>query len=453
MLKKIASTLWGDFESRAEVQKFGILASIFGLIIGSYWSLRIMKDSIFNAIVGMDYQPRAKLLSLVIIIPIVLIYNKLVSSYPRHHVFYFLVGLYAVLSFGFYLGFSSPVYGIENTVKDPYRLIGWAWYVFVESYGSLIVALFWAFTTDTTKPEAASRGFPFIALFGQLGNIFGPWFLSAKFLGMKNSAPVVGICAVLMVVIVFLFWLFIQVTPEEQLMSYEEKSQSKGHQEEPGFFEGLKLLFSEPYLLGMFAIIMIYEIIVTIIDFHFKSSVAVAFSSELEVSAYLSSYGTWVGIVSMLCVLLGINKIQQWFGMRSSLLLLPLLVLGAVLYLKFNAQSILIAFWIMVLSKAINYALNQPTLKQLYIPTTKDTKYKAQSWMEVFGGRGAKAAGGGINDFLPGFKLKYGVVEGINYFLTFSSIISLGLVGVWLIAAIYVARVYTKAVKNNEVVC
>lgn len=452
MLKKIARTLWGDFESRVEVQKFGLLASIFGLIIGSYWSMRIMKDSIFNAIIGMDYQPRAKWLSLAIIIPIILIYNRLVSSYARHHVFYFLIGLYAIISFGFYLGFSSPVYGIENTVKDPYRLIGWAWYVFVESYGSLIVALFWAFTTDTTKPDSARRGFPMIAFFGQLGNIFGPWLLKAKTLGFSNSAPVVGICAVLMIITGLLFWFFMQVTPEEQLTGYEEKGH-KEHQEEPGFFEGLKLLFSQPYLLGMFAIIMIYEIIVTIIDFHFKSSVAAVYTSELEVNNYLGNYGTWVGIISMLCVLLGINSIQKWFGIRSSLLLLPVLVLGAVLYLKFNAQSILIAFWIMVFSKAVNYALNQPTLKQLYIPTTKDTKYKAQSWMEVFGGRGAKAAGSYVNDFAGGFKVKYGIVEGINYFLTFSSIISLGLVGVWLVAAIYVARVYTKAVKNNEVVC
>lgn len=452
MLKKIASTLWGDFESRAEVQKFGILASIFGLIIGVYWGMRPMKDSIFNAIVGMDYQPRAKWLSILVIFPLVLIYNKLVSKYARHHVFYFLMTIYAIAAFGFYVAFSHPTLGLENTVKDASRVLGWLWYVYVESFGSLIVALFWAFTTDTTKPDSARRGFPFIALFGQIGNIFGPWVLSAKFLGMKNSAPVVGICAALMLVTGLLFWLFMHVTPEDQLKGYEEKS-SQDHQEETGFFEGLKLLFSKAYLLGMFAIIMIYEIIITIIDFHFKQSIANTFVAEVDVASYLQSYGIWVGIISTLCVFLGINKIQEWFGMRSSLLLLPFLVISAVLYLKFNSQSILIAFWIMVFSKAVNYALNQPTLKQLYIPTTKDTKYKAQSWMEVFGSRGAKAMGSYVNDYLPGFKVQYGIVEGVNYFLTFSSIISLGLVGVWLVAAVYVARVYTKAVKNNDIVC
>jgi AAA family ATP:ADP antiporter len=452
MLKKVARALWGDFESGAEVQKFGFLSVIFGLIIGTYWAMRPIKDSIFNAIVGMDYQPKAKMLSLLVVFPLVLAYNKLVSMYPRHKVFYILMTIYALLSIGFYFAFSSPTYGLENTVKSAGRLVGWAWYVFVESYGSLIVALFWAFTTDTTKPDSARRGFPLIALFGQLGNIFGPSTLNAKFWGMSHSAPIVGIVGILIALIGVLFWFFMRVTPEDQLRGYEEDVKEKKH-EEPGFFEGLKLLVTEPYLLGMFAIIMIYEIIITVIDFHFKSTVAMNFATEAEVGAYFSSYATWVGIVSSLCVLLGINKIQQWFGMRTSLLLLPVLVISAVLYLKFNSQSILIAFWLMVFSKAVNYALNQPTLKQLYIPTTKDTKYKAQSWMEVFGGRGAKAGGSYINDFLPGYKIKYGLVDGVNQFLTFITFISFGLTGVWFVAALYVALTYNRAIKENKTVC
>lgn len=452
MLKKVASALWGEFESGAEVQKFGFLSVIFGLIIATYWAMRPIKDSIFNAVVGMDYQPYAKWVSLLVVFPLVLVYNKLVSVYPRHKVFYILMTLYALLSVGFYFAFSSPIYGLENTVRSADRLVGWAWYVFVESYGSLIVALFWAITTDTTKPDSARRGFPMIALFGQLGNIFGPYTLNAQFWKMKHSAPIVGIVGILIALIGLLFWVFMRATPADQLRGYEEDVKEKKH-EEPGFFEGLKLLITEPYLLGMFGIIMIFEIIVTVIDFHFKSTVAMNFASEAEVGAYFSSYATWVGIVSSLCVLLGINKIQQWFGMRTSLLLLPALVICAVLYLKFNSQSIVIAFWLMVFSKAVNYALNQPTLKQLYIPTTKDTKYKAQSWMEVFGGRGAKAGGSYINSYLGGYKTAYGMAEGVNKFLTLATVISFGLTSVWVVAAIYVAFVYTKAIKENKTVC
>ena len=93
MLKRLASTIWGNFESRDELKKFGILALIFCGIIAIYWALRPMKDSIFNALIGMEWQPMAKMLSLVIIFPIVILYSKLVDTFPRHKVFYFLTGL------------------------------------------------------------------------------------------------------------------------------------------------------------------------------------------------------------------------------------------------------------------------------------------------------------------------------------------------------------------------
>ena len=454
MLKRIARALWGKFESSAELKKFGCLAVIFGLIIGIYWTLRPMKDSIFNAIVGMDYQPWAKMLSLLVIVPLVIGYSKLIDKYPRHKVFYILISIYACVALLFYFGFLNSTFGLANTLKSPWRVMGWAWYVFIESFGSLIVALFWAFTTDTTKPESAKRGFPLIALFGQIGNILGPLLLNTKRLGLTNSAPIVAICAGLMFFLGILFWIFMQVTPKEQLAGFEivDKDEVK-NDDEPGFLEGLKLLVSQGYLLGIFMIITIYEVIVTILDYHFKSTVAATFTSEAAVSGYLSEYAWMTGVLSTLCVLLGINNIQRHLGMKVSLLLLPLLVAGAVVIIKFNPGTLSIAFWIMVVSKAVNYALNQPTLKQLYIPTSKDTKYKAQAWIEMFGSRGSKGIGSVINTFRSTFKAQYGVVEGVVRFLTFSSLISLGCIGFWVFIALYVAKTYDSAVKEKRIVC
>jgi len=453
MLKRLATTLWGNFESKEELKKFGILALIFCGIIAIYWALRPMKDSIFNAIVGTeDWQPYAKTLSLIVIFPIVILYSKLVDIFPRHKVFYFLTGLYGVIALIMYLCFSDPSIGLANTVKSPYRILGWVWYIWVESFGSLMVALFWAIVTDITAPESAKRGFPLIALFGQVGNMVGPYFLNAKKLGFSNSAPVVGIVAGFLFAIGFMFWVFMHVTPANQLKGYRAEGEEEV-ESEPGFFEGLKLLVTQGYLLGLFLIITVYEVIVTVLDFHFKCSVMNSFTSELEQNAYLASYATWTGVVSTLCVLFGINSIQRVLGMRVSLLMLPVLTASAVLLIKFNPQSLLIGFWIMVFSKAVNYALNQPTLKQLYIPTSKDTKYKAQAWIEMFGGRFSKFGGSVINGFRKPLVAHLGAIDGVARFLVYSSLISFGLVGVWLLVAIYVAGIYDKAIKEKRIVC
>lgn len=53
----------------------------------------------------------------------------------------------------------------------------------------------------------------------------------------------------------------------------------------------------------------------------------------------------------------------------------------------------------MVGSKTINYAINGPSLKQLYVPSSPAAESKAQAWIETFGSRGAKELGSGINSF------------------------------------------------------
>ena len=133
--------------------------------------------------------------------------------------------------------------------------------------------------------------------------------------------------------------------------------------------------------------------------------------------------------------------------------MLPILTGVAVLLIKLNPQSLVIGFWIMVFSKAVNYALNQPTLKQLYIPTSKDTKYKAQAWIEMFGGRLSKGTGSFINTWRAPLVTQNGLVDGVARFLMFSSMISFGLVGLWLFVAIYVAKTYDKAIKEKRIVC
>lgn len=451
MLKRIAQTLWGNFESWEEIQKFGLLGLIFGLIIGVYWALRPLKDSIFGSTVGIDWQPFAKGLSLVIIIPLIMGYSKLIDTFPRQRVFYILTILYGIAALIFSWFFLDPHYGIANTVHSPWRIIGWLWYVYVESFGSLIVALFWAFTVDITTEASARRGFPFISLLGQTGNILGPLLLNAKLWGFVNSAPIIAILGILIFGTTFLMWFFLKVTPKNQLQGYQARDE-KEKEKEPGFFEGLKLLGSQPYLLGIFLIITIYEIIVTVFDFHFKAMTMAAFPLQVDSAAYLSKYAVYTGVVATLCVFFGISNIQRRLGITASLIIMPLLVAGGVVLLKLSPK-LAVAFWIMVIAKAVNYALNQPTMKQLYIPTTREARYKSQAWIEMFGSRGSKAAGSIINGFRGTFIKNYGYLTGVSLFLTMSSTISLGLIGIWFFVVLYVARTYNKAIGEKTVVC
>lgn len=453
MISQFFKAWFGDF-SKEELKKFLFLGGIFAFVIGVYWTLRPMKDSIFMSMVGSEYQPLAKILSLVILFPIVIIYSKLVDKYPRHHMFYALGTIYAIATILFGVLFMSPSFGLANTAVSANRYLGWAWYVFVESYGSLMVALFWAFASDTSNADSAKKGFSLVVMIGQLGSMFGPKFLTP--LGktvFSNSAPVVLICGLLILPIILGVYYFMISTPKDQLVGFHGKNEAEVEgEQEPGFFEGLKLLVSQPYLLAIFGIIAIYEIIVTIIDFHFKVMVNTSFADEASRTYYLGDYAFYVNLVSFLCLLFGISNIQRRLGLTVSLAMMPFIV-GAMVFLFKIYPNVSVLFWLMVGAKAINYALNSPSQKQLYVPTSPDVKYKAQAWIETFGSRASKAASSGYNNMAKSFQVWFGKEAGIAWHIVLGSYMAFGLAAVWFFLALYLGRTYSKAVKEKRIVC
>lgn len=473
-LKGIANSLKPEFENKDEAVKFGFLAGIFFLIIGVYWSLRPIKDGLFDHLIGATFQPLAKILSLLVVFPLVLIYSKLIDLYPREKVFYILISIYSALALFFAFYFMLPDVGLANIVESKWRFIGWAWYVYVESFGSLIVALFWAFTTDTSTPDAAKRGFPILAFFGQLGNIIGPKLIQVSGTAFKSNpltaAYQILVIALLMITTGVLFFIMMRVVDAVQWKGYHAKGQEP--ETEPGFFEGLKLLVTKGYLFALFFVITAYELIITTVDYYFKFTAAAHFRAigapKQEYINYLASYGSWVGIIALLSVALKINKIQEKLGIVFSLLLLPALVAVVTTALWINPNALNLLMWIMVFSKAINYALNQPTMKQLYIPTTRETRYKAQAWIETFGSRGAKAGSSGFNilhvALMEGSKIQLfsktlfsinslGKIAGSVAFITTFAITSYAILPLWVLAAMYLAKNYNKAIKEKTVVC
>ncbi len=182
----------------------------------------------------------------------------------------------------------------------------------------------------------------------------------------------------------------------------------------------------------------------TILDFHFKMLIFDVHTTEVARTAYLGNFAVCTNVTALLCLLLGVRNVQKRFGLSVSLALLPVMIGGLVFLLKIN-PILAVSFWIMVFAKAINYALNQPSIQQLFIPTTKDSKYKAKAFIEMFGSRGSKAIGSGVNVLRK--------VMNPGAFLVMSTAASLGLVGIWFFIALYLGRTCVKAAKENRVVC
>jgi len=99
---------YGDF-TREEFVRTLLLGAAYALIIGTYWTMRPLKDALFKAVVigeghYADASPLAwaKIVSVCVLVPLTLIYSRLVDWLKRNRLFYVLGGLVRVLLVGWF---------------------------------------------------------------------------------------------------------------------------------------------------------------------------------------------------------------------------------------------------------------------------------------------------------------------------------------------------------------
>ena len=114
------------------------------------------------------------------------------------------------------------------------------------------------------------------------------------------------------------------------------------------------------------------------------------------------------------------------------------------IYVYFGSFSTTILLWltftILVIAKGLTYGLNNPTKEILYIPTSKDVQFKTKGFTDTFGSRAALMTGASISN-----KFK----DNIPKLMSVGTLICLGFVGFWALAAIYVGHKYQELRKKS----
>ncbi len=462
--QKVIRYFYPDLKQE-EIRKFGILSVIFFLIIGTYWLLRLLKYTIFLKIAfpechgwaseqGRLFQPTAKKLSPWIVLIMVLIYSKLVDKVKKHQLFYIICTFYAILFCGFAgILLLKDLYGTQMIGKLALATLGWVSYFAIESFGSLVVSLFWAFTNSTTDSDSAKRGFPFIVAMAQLAAIFGSGTLF--FSGSLGTLwPILLLASILVLAVIPCVRYFEQHVPASMMVGNVAAAATEKRKEGfiEGFVSGIVLLFSRSYLLGVLVISTFYEAVSQIVEYQMQAyaCMAPAYKSEIAFAQFMSLYGIATNVVSFLVALLGTGYILKRFGARISLLVYPitfgLTLLGLYTYFKFHPSPALLlwaTFVAVVILKGVGYAVNSPTKEMMYIPTSKDAKFKSKGWIDTFGSRFSKSGGAQVNDM---FKTN------LPDLMFYGSMIGFGVVGIWIVAAIYVGTRNKQLVESRQII-
>ncbi len=447
---------------RHERLKVLMLSLMYFLIVGGYTLARELKDSLFVHIVGRDSIPLAKIASMIILIPGILLFSRLVDLMRKHNLLYVYTLFYGIVGLIIVYFLGHPTIGLSNTIVSKYRLFGWFTYFFIEGYSPFVVSLFWAFVNSVTAPGVAKNNYPPMIACSKLGGIltaaFALWLLSRNpltneqlFSDVVNHQILFLVAWGLLLLVPVCVYILMNKVPNRYMHGYEAayraEKQGLTPVENEGamgrLFSGLTLLIRYPYVLGIFGMLFFWEVVSSVFGYE---RLAVGQMVALNISDYtrfLFEGAVLVHLAGLIIVTFGTRFVITWLGERRSLVLMPVMTgMLLIYYLSIKTASAVLAAFVVM--RALNYAFATPLRESLYIPTTKDMRFKSKSWIDAFGSKVAKATGSIYNAFVQTLSPAMVGSSNATFFIC--------IVGIWIIAAHLLGRRFEKAVKNNEVI-
>lgn len=336
-------------------------------------------------------------------------------------------------------------------------------YIISEIWGTMAISsLFWQFANASTMKKEVKRFFGLFSLVGNIGTIIAGLTIKTalKDASVSNVRMLMITVFLVGLIIMAIYWYINNKVLTDPRFFDASQVKPKKKKEKVSMFEGIKILFTNSYLLLIGVLVIGYGIAINFAEVIMKAHMKEAFDGP----GYASMQGNisiFTGIFSIFVVLIGafILRTCKW---RTSAVITPLmfLILGGifftlVLYRKFVAAEIfgmsalILATWVGIiqdaLCKSIKYSLFDTTKSMAYLPLDEDTKTKGQAAVEVIGGRAGKAGASLIQQIM------YGIVPNIMYHIVPIVGIFTATVVAWIFSVFKLSKKYEKAIAaNNE---
>jgi AAA family ATP:ADP antiporter len=205
--------------------------------------------------------------------------------------------------------------------------------------------------------------------------------------------------------------------------------------------EGAQLVFRSGYLISIVAIVGLYEIVSTVMDFQFTATVAHYLKGD-AIGRQITTVYAFTNGVALVVQLVFTSFVMTRFGVSAALLVLPLAALsGSAAFLA--APTLTIGSLLNTADNAFSYSINQSAKEALYVPTTRDEKYKAKAFIDMFVQRFAKALAVGVSLFLT---IRFDEFATVRWLSVFTAM----MIAVWAWAALYAGRRFRDVTDSPE---
>ncbi len=324
--------------------------------------------------------------------------------------------------------------------------IGLAFFIWIGLVNMFLIAQFWSYATDLYTEEQGKRLFAIIALGGSIGAIVGP-----KLTTFSSTYTLMPLAAVILVACIAMFNLIEHVhvraaAPGDK--TAEEKIEGKG---------AFALVLQNRYLLLMAALVFVSEFVKTNGEFILSSAAAEHAAQLIPATAHPDLVGAvhdaaitadrrevikvfygdfffWVNLVGFLIQAFLVSRVIQKLGVRRALFIMPIIALGT-----YGAIGLIGGLALVRAAKtaenATEYSMQNTVRQTLFLPTDRATKYKAKAAIDTFIVR--------FGDSLSAL-LVWVFVHELGMRIGGLAIVNVGLVAVWLVIAVGIAREHKK---------
>jgi AAA family ATP:ADP antiporter len=254
----------------------------------------------------------------------------------------------------------------------------------------MVIAQFWAFANDLYTPDQGKRIFPLIGV----GSSLGAWVGSVRagqVVETMGTTRLLLAGAVILVICAFLARLVYQLRPRVESAKGVATDDNKPLGREGGF----SMIFGDRYLLLIALLAVLLNVVNTTGEYLFGRYVVEiatathgagpesAAAREAFIGDAYSRLFSTVNLAGFLLQMFVVSRVIKFLGVGRSLFIHPLVALSGYL-LMMRAPSVNTMAYLKVADNSLDYSLGNTTKQALWLPTSREAKYKAKQAVDSF---------------------------------------------------------------------
>lgn len=372
---------FGDVRAGEAVNAILLTLGVF-LLLMAYYIIKVVREPLILATGGAELKSYTSAGQAVLLLFLIPAYGAFASRVNRERLIAGVTLFFAANLLVFYALAVAHVPGI-----------GVAFFVWVGIFNMMVIAQFWSFANDLYSPEQGKRLFGIVGFGQTLGAILGG--VAARLLIERLGVHALMLVAAGILVAYVAVARAVHRRSQRAALAGGEAPAGEGALDRRGGFE---LVLRDRYLMLIALLLVMLNFVNTngeyllgrVVSAEAARLVAAGANGPVPadqfrgnfIGGFYAEYFTWVNAAAATIQLFLVSRIMQRFGVRVALYVLPLVAFGGYAILAFAPLLPLIRV-AKIGENALDYSLHNTARHALFLPTSREAKYKAKAAIDT----------------------------------------------------------------------